>query len=387
MDKAYISWNNVDASMIFRYFLFSRFTFLLFAILAANFIPLQEGYLGKQSDSYVPYLAWIWANFDGRHYLDIATVGYKNFDFAFFPLYPLVINILGRVLLISHLYLGIIISLSTFLTALFIIYKIVKLDFNNKTAFLTLSLISFFPLSFFYIAAYPDALFLLLSVSSFYFARRGNWLLAGLFGGLTTLTRLSGVALLPALFFEWYLQNRKPLSEWKKLVGQFFKTAFTTLALTLLGFLIYLLYLQIYHGDFLLFQKSMVAWRQNEFVFPPQVIFRYLKIFFLVDKNLLVYWVSMLEFVSVILYFALTFYVAKRARFSYAILMFFIFLLPTFTGTFAGMPRYILHTFPAFIGLALLLDKRKLLEIGLLITFIVLGFIFTGLFTRGYFLA
>lgn len=372
---------------IFLTFGLSRILFLLFAVLAIILIPLKAGYIGRQFDPKAPYLAWIWANFDGRHYLNIATVGYKNFDFAFFPLYPLVINILGRVLPISHLYLGIIVSLSTFLASLFIIYKIVRLDFNNKTAFLTLSFISFFPLSFFYSSVYSDALFLLLSVSSFYFARRGNWLLAGLFGGLTTLTRLSGVALLPALFFEWYLQNKKPLSEWKELVGQFFKTAFPTLTLTLLGLLIYLLYLQIYQGDFLLFQKSMVAWRQNEFVFPPQVIFRYLKIFFLVDKGLLVYWVSMLEFVSMILYFALTFYVAKRARLSYAIFMFFIFLLPTFTGTFAGMPRYILHTFPAFIGLALLLDKRKLLKMGLLITFLVLGFIFTGLFTRGYFLA
>ena len=372
---------------ILSLFLLSRLIFIAFALVASFLIPLKEGYLGKQHFPNEPYLAWIWANFDGRHFSDIVISGYRNFNFAYFPLYPLLIQILDYRLIIDPPYVGILLSAIAFIGALWMLYKIIRLDYPHRIASLALLLISFFPLSFFYHSMYSDSLFLLLSVFSFYWARKGNWVLAGIFGGLVTLTRLSGLALIPALFFEWCLQNKTVLQRWKVYIVPFLKTCFVALLLTSLGFISYIAYLQFVHGDFLLFQKSMVAWRQHEFVFPPQIIFRYLKIFVLVDKGLLVYWVALLEFVSMVLYFILTYFVAKKVRLSYGALMFFIFLLPTFTGTFAGMPRYILHAFPAFIGLALLLDKRKLLKMSLLIAFLVLGFIFTGLFTRGYFLA
>ena len=372
---------------ILLFFLTSRLLFVFFALLAVNFIPLQEGYLGKQHFPNQPYLAWIWVNFDGRHFSDIVISGYRNFNFAYFPLYPLLIRVLDYNLIIDPPYVGILLSAIAFIGALWMLYKIIRLDYAHRVASLALILISFFPLSFFYHSMYADSIFLLLSVTSFYFARRGNWWMCGLFGGLTTLTRIAGLALIPALLVEWFLQNKTVVQRWKVHIISFLKTCFVALLLTSLGFISYLVYLQLVHGDFLLFQKSMVAWLQHEFVFPPQVIFRYLKIFVLVDKGLLVYWVAALEFISMIVYFLLTYFVAKKVRLSYGVLMFFILLLPTFTGTFAGMPRYILHAFPAFIGLALLLDKRKLLKIGLLITFLVLGFIFTGLFTRGYFIA
>lgn len=373
---------------IFSYFLGSRILFLNFAILAAFFVPLQEGYLGKQSDSSVPYLAWIWANFDGRHFLNIATAGYRNFDFAFFPLYPFAIKILDLALPIPLIYTGIIISLTSFLASLYLLYKLILLDFKKEVAILSISLLAIFPLSFFYQTVYSDSLFLLLAVGSFYFARKKKWILAGILGGLVVLTRIAGVALAPALIIEWWLQNRKLVEEnLGKAAKNFLRTGFTASFLAGTGLLFYMLYLWIYFGDPFLFQKSMVAWRQNEFVFPPQVILRYLKIFFLVEKNLLVYWVAVLEFLSMILYFALTFYVWKKIRLSYAVFMFFVLLLPTFTGTFAGMPRYILHAFPAFVGLGLLLNGKKNLQITLFIIFLALGFVFTALFTRGYFIA
>lgn len=377
--------------MIRRILLFafvSRIVFFLFAFLASYLIPLREGYLGKQFYGSEPYLIWIWANFDGRHYLDIVENGYRNFNFAFFPLYPFIIKVLHQSFSVNIIYLGIFISLISFFLATVFIYKIVRLDYKESIAKLTLIFVAFFPPSFFYNAVYSDALFFFLSVASFYFARRGNWLVAGLFGGLTTFDRLAGLALLPALLFEWFLQNRNVVKNWKRKITVFWNGCFSALCLTLLGFLGYLIYLQIKFGNFLLFQEAMVAWRQNEFVFPPQVIFRYLKIFSQVDIGQLVYWVAFLEFVSMVTYFTLTYYVGRKIRWSYAVLMFFILLLPTFTGTFAGMPRYILHAFPSFIGLALLFQKsNNFVKFSLVLAFLLLGFILTGLFTRGYFIA
>ena len=46
------------------------------------------------------FLLWSWANFDGEHYLNIARHGYQvirgQSEYAFFPLYPLLINLMSR---------------------------------------------------------------------------------------------------------------------------------------------------------------------------------------------------------------------------------------------------------------------------------------------------
>lgn len=361
---------------ILKYFLVSRVLFLVFALLAPIFTPLQEGYLGKQFDPNAPYLAWIWANFDGRHFLNIATIGYRNFDFAYFPLYPVLIGIFSKILPISPLYIGILISVLSFATAIFMVYKIVKLDFKENVAGLTLFFLAFFPFAFFYHVVYADSLFLLLSATSFYFARKGNWFWSGVFGGLTVSTRIAGIALIPALTLEWYLQKKK-----------FKAQSLIAPSLTLLGLVIYMAYLKLNFGDPLLFQKSMGAWQQSSFVFPPQVIWRYLKIFFFVDKGLLVFWVAVLEFVSLFVYLALSVYVWKRVRASYGAFMVVLLLLVSFTGTFAGTQRFMVHLFPGFLGIALLLENRKLLRRFVYILFLVLGLVFTMLFTRGYFIA
>ena len=376
-------------------FLISRLIFLAFVILASFFIPLREGYLGSQLYPTQPDLIWMWANFDGRHFLQIAQGGYDNYNFAYFPLYPLIIYLLGFLLPIPLIYIGILVSSLFFIFAMNMIYKIIKLDFDSSIAKLTLILVAFFPLAFFYHSVYADSLFLALSTTSFYFARRAErnkhyWFLSGIFGGLCILTRLSGIALIPALAVEWYLQNRRLFlnRNLSKLVLIFLKTGAIAVGLASLGLIIYMVYLQFFFGDFLLFQKSMSAWQQSKFILPPQTIFRYIKILLLVDKSLLVYWIAVFELVSLIVYLYLTWYVWRYIRMSYGIFMFVLLSLVIFTGTFAGTPRYLLHLFPGFLAMALILNKSKstILKIGLFLFYIIFGFILTGLYTRGYFI-
>lgn len=363
---------------ILLYFFSSRAIFLLFALLAVFFIPLNPGYIGSQSDPSAPYLAWIWANFDGRHFLDIAANGYQRTNFAYFPLYPATIWLLGRISFAPPLYVGILISSLSLLTSMFVVYKIVRLDYKEKIASLTLLLLLLFPLSFFYHSVYPDSLFLLLSTASFYFARKKRWLASGVLGALTVLTRLSGVALIPALALEWYLQNKKGWVSWKGFIAPL---------ATFLGLAIYMIYLGLNFGDPLLFQKSMSAWQQQNWVFPPQVVFRYLKIFVLVDKGSLVNWIAVLEFVSLVLYLALSIYVWRKVRASYGLFMVILLSLISFTGTFAGTPRYLLHLFPGFMGIALLVSSSARLRLVVTVVFLILGFVLTTLFTRGYFIS
>lgn len=361
--------------------------FLIFAWVGAFLIPLRYGYLGNQIAPETPYLAWVWANFDGRHLIEIATYGYENFNFAYFPLFPSLISIFGYAIKVPHIYLGILISLLSLFGAMVYLYKVAKLDFKEKVAKASLLFLSIFPLSFFYQAAYTDSLFLFLSTASFYYARKNKWLLSGLFGGFATATRMAGIALVVGLFVEWLIQNKDSFQAWKRKPLLALQTGFVGIILSSFGLLTYLIYLQVFHGDFLLFQKSFSAWQQSSITFPPQVVFRYLKIFASVNPTQFVFWVAALEFICTISYFALTWYVARKIKLSYGIFMFLLFLLPTFSGTFAGMPRYVLHTFPAFLGLAVLLQSNKLIKMITLCAFILLGLVFTALYTRGYFVA
>lgn len=372
---------------IFLLFLISRCYFLAISLVVIPFVNLQQGYLGQRLSPELPYWLWIWSNFDGQHFIEIVTQGYRNFNFAFFPLYPLTTWVVSNIFQTSPAIAGILLSILAFLLSIFMLTKIISLDYPKKIGYLSILIICFYPLSFFYHSVYSDALFLLFTITSFYFARRKNWLLAGLFGGFSGLTRLTGLAIIPALAIEWYLQNGKKVNLTFKDLSNFSKTAGIAAALSSLGIALYMLYQYLFFSDPLLFQKSMVAWSQSQWIFPLQVVFRYLKIFLLADKNQLVYWIAVLEFLTLLLYFVLSFYTAIKVRLSYGVFMLVLLSLVTFTGTFAGTPRYILHLFPASLALALILDRSNLtVKVLVFFTFLILGVILTTLFTRGYFI-
>jgi len=195
------------------------------------------------------------------------------------------------------------------------------------------------------------------------------------------------VALIPALAVEWYLQTKKNGIQPNEVIKKFFKSGWVSPTLTASGIASYMIYLGIFFKNPLLFQQSMQAWRQEQFVLPIQVIVRYFKIFLSVDPKLLIYWIAVLEFSTLFIYLGLTLYVWKNIRKSYAVFMLTLLLLVTFTGTFAGTPRYILHLFPAFIALAHITRAKPMLKHILSFFFLILGFVLTSLFTRGYFVS
>ncbi|MDP2945974.1 MAG: hypothetical protein Q8N61_00780 [bacterium] len=363
-------------------FSFWKILFSGFALLAISFLPLGRNYVAFPFYPRAHYLNWVWANFDGLHYLEIALRGYHGFDFAYFPLLSWLISLAQRIFLTAPLPTAVLICNLAFLASLFVIFKIILLDYSTKIAWRTIFFIVIFPTSFYYGAIYTESVYLLLATLSFYFARKSKWLFCGILGYFAGLTRLVGVALLPALLAEWLIQNKFSFS-WPK----FLKTKAYFLFLVPLGIITYAVFLQLRYGDALLFQKSMSVWEQSKFVFPLQVFWRYLKIIFLFpDKTNLVYWVAILEMVSAFFYFALGFYALKRIRISYGIFMLLSLIIPIFTGTLQSMPRYILHLFPAFLAIALLTEKSKSIFCLTIVIFLVLGFILTALFTRGYFI-
>jgi len=136
---------------------------------------------------------------DSVWYLSIAQNGYGDgASEAFFPLYPLVVNLAGT-LVGSDLAGGALASALLLGVALVALHRLVALDHDRAVARNAVLVTALFPMSFFFSAVYSESLFLALSIGAVYAARRERWAWAGALGGFAAATRSAGVVLLVAL--------------------------------------------------------------------------------------------------------------------------------------------------------------------------------------------
>jgi Mannosyltransferase (PIG-V) len=147
------------------------------------------GYFGNLVAA--PFARW-----DSVWYLAIAAGGYDHEPArtAFFPLYPMVVRGLG-VVIGSDLIAGVLISLGCFAIALLLLYRLVALELDEKLARVTVMLIAFCPMAYFFSAVYSESFYLALSVGCILQARLGRWRSAGVLGALAAASRNSGVML------------------------------------------------------------------------------------------------------------------------------------------------------------------------------------------------
>lgn len=370
-------------------FLIWRFFLIIALVYALNNIPLgsMDRYLGGGYINYIlsPEL-FSWANFDGEHYLSIAFFGYKMLEQAFFPIYPFLMSFLSAPFtydlfssLIANTIVGIFISNTSFLLALIFLWKLINIDYSKKITLWALLSLAFFPTSFYFGAVYNESLFLLLTVLSFYSARKGKWYLSGILGALSSATRVFGILLLPALLIEAW-QQKLPL---RKMLWLF---------LIPLGLIGYMIYQALNFGDpFAFYNLQTVVGEQHQkgIVLLPQVYFRYLKILTSVDFNNPIYQTIILEvFVGVLFFILPIFGYFKKVRWSYLIYAMLGFLIPTIQGSFSSVPRYVIVFFPFFIILSIWITSLpRPIRIILLIASSVFLFKETALFLRGYWIA
>lgn len=349
---------------IFLLFVFWRAGLSLLAMIAERLLVKRPDFFGPN----------FWSNFDGVHYLSIAERGYFQYEQAFFPFYPLLIRWL-TFFTRNYVFSGLFISHLAFFASLVFLYLLVKLDFSEKIAWRSLVYLLIFPTSFYFASVYSESLFLALVLGSFYAARKKRWWLAGILGGLASATRLTGIFLLPALFYERQEAKRK---------------SFAALLLIPLGLLAYMWYLKQTAEDpfyFIHVQPFFGAERSGgKIVLLYQVFWRYLKMLVTVQKWTLTYFVVVLEALIASGFLAILILAYRQGlRHSYLIFAVLAYLIPTLTGTFSSLPRYVLACFPCFLYLGLVKDRRlhKLLPLfflGLLVICIVL-------FSRGYWVA
>ena len=85
------------------------------------------------------------------------------------------------------------------LGASILLYRLAEDEFGATVADRSVWYLLIFPASFFGSAIYSESLFLLGAVGALYFARRGSWPVAALFGFCAGFSRLIGVVVAPML--------------------------------------------------------------------------------------------------------------------------------------------------------------------------------------------
>ena len=386
-----------DLSFIIKSFLGWRVLLCVFAFLS-TFLIVNFGNRFAYADrvltiTHLPSWIWGFGNFDGVHYLKIAQSGYAaDFSQAFFPLYPLFIrffnffpkdNLLDPVLFNdpSYFYTAMVLSIIFFIGALYFTYKLFSENYNKKIAQISILLLLSFPTAFYFGAVYSESLLLLLTVLTFWFTKKDKFLLAGLFAALASATKIQGAILFIFLAVELWQKYRNNLSEQRK----HFTKDLLGILIAPLGLIFYMVYLKNTTGDFLYFlssQPSFGAGRSSlPLIFLPQVIYRYLKIFLTVKVASLAFFNAFLEFSMTMGTVAVLIMAFKKMKFSYWIFSILVVILPTLTGTFSSMPRYVLMAFMLFPYLAVRYEKNIKL---IIIAQAFLQIILLSMFIRGY---
>ncbi len=173
--------------------------------------PLLRPYQGVEpiTGGWAGLLLGAWQRFDTLWYLKIATQGYSPHDGSavYFPLYPLLIRV-ATYLVREPTLAALLVSNLAYIGLLLYLYRLTASLGGEATAGRTAIYMALFPTAFFFLAGYTESLFLFFVIAAFWYAERGRWWPAGLFGFLASLTRLQGLCLLFPLLYL-YLKRRR----------------------------------------------------------------------------------------------------------------------------------------------------------------------------------
>jgi hypothetical protein len=292
----------------------------------------------------------IWGVFDSGWYLSIATHGYRpevvsgipaagQADYAFFPLYPLLIRFVA-LFVKDHYLAGIAVSNICLFLACVALYRLVRLDSDHDTALASTKYLLVFPVAFILSGVFTESLFLLLAIMCFYYAKRGRWLLVGIAGFLLALTRPVGTLIFLPMLYEYARQ--------KEFDARLLRADIGFLLLIPLGLLAFAVHNCFLTGDPLAFVRIQAGWGHrltNPFLFlignlrAESALFR------------LQAWFALALLILVNVFY-------RRIGFSYWLLSMSIIFLPLATNPIS-IPRFSVVVFPICILLAKLTRNNR----------------------------
>lgn len=318
---------------------------------------------------------------DVAHYMDLARDGYlhqpfdlqndRSIKFAFFPLHPLLLWLISHVTK-DVMLAGAALSNLYFFIALVLLHKLtLAFGYDLQAARRTIFYLAAFPVSYFFSVPLTEPLFLMLTVASFYAARREHWWTAGILGAFASATRVSGVLLLPALLILSWQQYRS--LKIKKVIG---------LALAPVGLWVYMFYSWWLSGNAWAFKDAVAAWGRKP-AFFLSALFRYL----IHPHTVMEPWnFNLLNAASALLAFACIYLLLRRREWALATYASLGLLLALSSGILQSLDRYTMVLFPIFMGLAIA-TKSERTDQTIRFVFVILLGIMTALFAANYTIA
>lgn len=280
-----------------------------------------------------------WSQWDGYRYTQIAEFGYayeNGRDIVWYPLYPMLIRIFNYIT--QNFYeAGVLLSIFFSFVASILLYKLVKIDFDEKTALKSVWFLNIFPTAYFLQAAYAESLYLTLILGSIYLVRKGKFLESGALGALANATRPYALTLIPILMLE--AKNKLHFLSTKNV----FKILLVAL-IAMLGFIFYLALNNYLAGEPFYFLK-IYREAHTKFLSWPNVGISGL-LYTLKDPVPIYTYAEILSLVLAAITLPLVY---LKIRKSYALYIFLNLVIFTSTFYIIGTPRYILVLFPIFI--------------------------------------
>ena len=341
------------------------------AILSTRLAVLLAGVIGVVTIGTVPpqnypatwriasnELANLLARWDTFWYHSIATRGYhwdptqfRHENVVFFPLYPMLMRWGGWLIGGHPLVAGFVVSAGAFAGAMWVLYRLARLDLGEQDARAALVLLAAYPFALYYSVVYSEALFLFVIATAFYAMRRGLLMAAALFGLAAGLTRPNGLWLSVPLFLLAIRDGESSGFRGRRIA------ALAVCLAPIAGTAIYSGYLYFRFGDGLAWVHGQAAWGLPLFgghgavepgdTFPDHITVT-----------------DVLTWTGNIASFALALVavrpVFRRFGAAYAALIVFTVIPPLATHLFMSMGRFTSVLFPVFLWLGAVVPRERL---------------------------
>lgn len=273
------------------------------------------------------------SNWDGQHFLQIASRGYLYpYQLAFFPLFPFLIKLVGWIIPAPFFLIGIILNIIFTLTGFNFLFQLLKNNYSPKVSLHIIMLIICFPLSFFFLTVYSEALFFCLSIMAiFYYQKKQYWITIILLS-LLVLTRMAGLALVGAILLDLYYKKSFNL---RFLLPLFGIGLFAWFGYFRTGVLFSIVHAETY-WERLVTVPGFAIYNSISILLREGISYK--------NYSLAI---DLVLVVAVLVLLLKSYKLLPKLYFYYAL---FSLLIPLSTSTFLSLPRFILVIFPLFVA-------------------------------------
>lgn len=250
----------------------ARIALIPLGFLLLGLLVRYLGYVAVWDEPSLATFAKDLCRWDCVWYVGMAERGYDPFpvpamtnagNWAFFPLYPMLIGALRLVSGLPTMTIATVVSLALAYAAVVIAWPLFEGRVRAYALYAAFVLAG--PFSVYFTTFYTEVMFVLLMTAVFLALRQSNYLLAGLFAALLSATRIVGVFIVFAILAQAFLDHRRTGGTLMSFPAAALKRPDLVLGIFIapLGLFCYMLFLHLQIGDALAFSHVQRAWGRS----------------------------------------------------------------------------------------------------------------------------